>query len=527
MLTLIFAGSQPTPFVEGISFSVLARQGRRSSALMATDSRAEARTVAWRNAGWEVPPPPPPRFSRARAAAVMPRSDGVDRTFARFFNFGHAVQPWQPPHPRRERAGSIAPKEDGIEQSFARFFNFGHAVQPWQPPHPRPERVAAMMPKEDGIEARFVAAPFAEGWAVQPWQPVANRQNLRFSALVGGDDADMNDEPPISTFLPFGWPVDAFLPMHPRPERAGSIARGDEGAYLPLAGFFAMGFEVQAWQPPHPRPERSAAWMRGDEGNEATFVFVPSGFISWGYDGPFSYPRVRFERSGAVTRQPDDLPTFKRFQPAGWEIQTFARRQKAERWSALARWVDGIEGPTAKAFAVPAFQEPPLRFRRSAPVDRPGDVFGPGAFVSIAWESPDLVRRPRRGWHGPETFDLEGIDLPPPPPFSWLDARSDPLARRRSYASLVEPDHLKPGAVPVILPVLDWWVPETFYRRRYAGAILPWEAGWFMRRFVPVFYATTVVTRTSAQVKASQASGVTDVTAATARTVVKGEQQGR
>ncbi len=97
-----------------------------------------------------------------------------------------------------------------------------------------------------------------------------HRRPERAGAIARGDDGSAAV---LQAFYPFGWPVQLPQPPHPRPERSGSIAAGSEAPLVPP--FLRYGWEVQAPQPPHPRPERSGALARGDGGDEARLIPPP------------------------------------------------------------------------------------------------------------------------------------------------------------------------------------------------------------------------------------------------------------
>lgn len=349
---------------------------------------------------------------------------------------------------------------------------------PAQVTKPRPERGAAFMGRNQF--ASFSMAPV--GWMVQPPQPPHPRRE-RFGALAVGDTGTEAKFIFVNPTVVWGYPFQD--PMIRRVVRV--LADRDDGVYGALRGFFNLGFEVQPTQPPHRRLERAAAGMRGDDGNEAPFVFVAPNFIPWGEDSVPVFPRVRFERSGAVAREPDDLPRFTIFRPVYQEPFLFPRRP-IERRGAFIRGPDGTEA---------AF----VNFR------------------PLGWDPSEPVRRPRRGWHGPEIFEPTGNVLPTFL-FPWYQTGAEQLIvhPRRGGALAIDTELPTKFVPPPTFAFSDWWVPETFYRRRYVGAVTPWEHGWFMRSIVQVFYASTVIT---------QASGVTVVTAATAQTIVSGERRGQ
>lgn len=202
----------------------------------------------------------------------------IDLPLVNFFPAGWEFQPAQPPRARWERRGAIARGDDGTVAQKINFFPFGWEVQAPQPPHPRPERAGAIMPIEQGIEGvfAFVALPIIWPYDVAPFQPPHPRRE-RFGALVRGEDGN---EGTLINFLPFGFEVQAPQPGHPRPERAGSIMPsepGIEGKFVP-AVTVTWGYEpIQTTS--RVKFERAGAIARGQDGTDAPFQnFRPSGW---------------------------------------------------------------------------------------------------------------------------------------------------------------------------------------------------------------------------------------------------------
>lgn len=202
----------------------------------------------------------------------------IDLPLVNFFPAGWEFQPAQPPRARWERRGAIARGDDGTVAQKINFFPFGWEVQAPQPPHPRPERAGAIMPIEQGIEGvfTFVALPIIWPYDVAPFQPPHPRRE-RFGALVRGEDGN---EGTLINFLPFGFEVQAPQPGHPRPERAGSIMPsepGIEGKFVPPV-VVTWGYEpIQTTS--RVKFERAGAIARGQDGTDAPFQnFRPSGW---------------------------------------------------------------------------------------------------------------------------------------------------------------------------------------------------------------------------------------------------------
>ena len=123
---------------------------------------------------WQPPHPAPEK----RAAAIMPREDGIELPFTNWENAGWEIQPVQPPHPHPEqRAGAIMPRDDGMEAREIKVYNWGFEIQSYQPQHLRPERAGAIMPIEPGIESIFIAPGFVTSkWGFEPALPLFSRQ---------------------------------------------------------------------------------------------------------------------------------------------------------------------------------------------------------------------------------------------------------------------------------------------------------------------------------------------------------------
>lgn len=145
------------------------------------------------------------------------------------------------------------------------------------------EHVGRRVPRAASSGDDGIAAPFAAfvpaGTEVQAPPPPALRYAPRWSAMVGGDDADMNDEPKLGVWLFVGWEVQAVQPPAIRFwQKIAALLPGDAADIndqRPMIFPFAGGWEIQSFQPPVParRPSSmSAALARGDDGNAAILV---------------------------------------------------------------------------------------------------------------------------------------------------------------------------------------------------------------------------------------------------------------
>lgn len=479
--------------------------------------------------GWEIAAVQPQHPRPEKAGAIMAGESGIEAKFVFAQTpiiWPYDVQPFQPSHPRPERSGAVARGDDGTQSPLTNFFPLGWPVQAHQPQHPRPERAGAIMFGEPGIEAIFVGvAPTPWGYEQPPINPRVRFE--RAGALARGEDGT---EGTFVLWRNFGWEIQPVQPNHPRPERFGAVAPREDGVEFPLLRFLGFGFENQAPQPPHRRIERGAGFMRGDDGTEAPFVFVQTPIV-WPYDLQAYQPQhVRFERAAAIARGDDGIQAqFANFFPDGWAVAPHQpSHPRPERAGAIMPGESGIEKPFIfTTIPIWAHQEPFLYPRK--PVERRGAIMRGDdgtqdrfrRFFPSGWDPSEPVRRPRTGWHGPNPFSQAGDAFPAFQTPLWVDRSQSEqiiIRPRRGGAQAINTELEIVPFIPPLFQALDWWTPETFYRRRYTGAIMPWEGGWFMRRFVPVFYATSVIT---------SATGKTAVTAAMAKTVIKGERQGQ
>jgi hypothetical protein len=272
------------------------RPEQRHAAIARGDDGSEFPLVNFYPHGWPIAPHQPGHPRPERSGAIMPGEPGIEGTYT-FVSLTLApwgYQPWepQPPHPRREKAGAIMPREDGSEFPLVNFFPHNWPVAPHQPAHPRPEKSGALAAGDQGIEAAFQPPPTLAAYAIDL------SQLLRYRRLISAAQI-WNQDPvqPFNNFLPSGFEVAPMQPPHPRPERSGAIARGDDGveAKLPTPPLAPWGFEPI---PMHIRVpyNRGGAFLRGAEGIDAPFVR----WIVRGWDQTESTQRARPRVFGAI-----------------------------------------------------------------------------------------------------------------------------------------------------------------------------------------------------------------------------------
>jgi hypothetical protein len=495
--------------------------------------------VSFYPAGWEIQAVQPPRRRAERFGAIAPREDGIERPLANFYPMGWEVQPPQPPSsplPRLRAAGTMR-GDDGIHRQYAAWLNFEWGAQNFQPPHSFVAGREAATIGPVNIDAVFVAPivvpPF--GWENQPPQPprfpAANR---RAGALAPKEDGI---EASFSVWYNAGWEVQPPQPPHPRPEqRFAALAPRDDGTQFPLLRFFGFGFENQPPQPPHRRPERAGSIMRGDDGTQATFVFVAP--PPWGFEQPYLFPRYPVPQRWAALAGAENIPAvMQRFFQFGFEGQPPQPLWPRARHAAALPPSDPNHLPVLQRFIPVGWEPTPPMFRHPRP-ERAGAIMAgdtgtaaPLVRVVTPWgyEPPAFAGRRAIARAGALAARAEGTDAP----FQFFrpmgrepsePIRRPPLARGGALAGATwQADRM----VTTGLAGLDWALPEMLYRRRRPGAALLLEGGWFLPRFVNVFYASTILTRASAAPEVSQASGQTTVTAAAGQTVIKGEQRGQ
>ena len=164
-------------------------------------------------------------------------------------------------------------------------------------------QAAAALGENRDVQTSFAAfAPM--GYELPPLQPPAPRIAQRASALIGGDDADMNDQQIEITPFRDGWQVALFQPPTPRftLRYAGLLNAdaNDQNDRSPLIIQFARGWEIQTVQPPAPWRQRTplmgaAALARGDDGNQ--FILIPPWLQALGAS---TFPDYQNRAAGAI-----------------------------------------------------------------------------------------------------------------------------------------------------------------------------------------------------------------------------------
>src|SRR5208282_347632 len=141
------------------------------------------------------------------------------------------------------------------------------ADQPQPPQQPRFNRRGAARGRGE-----FAFPPLwqNDGWEIQsPHAPVKPRPSA--GAMIATGLALVLTPPTLLPPHQYGWEVQPPQPPHPRPEKSGALARGDDGNEAPIQ-FQKYGWELQPVQPPHLRSEKSGAISTGDNGIEARFI---------------------------------------------------------------------------------------------------------------------------------------------------------------------------------------------------------------------------------------------------------------
>jgi hypothetical protein len=388
-----------------------------SGAVAKGDDGIELTPINWLNSGSEIQSIQPPHRRPERSGALAKGDEGVENPYV--FVASTVVQ-WgfdgvwpQPPHPRPERSGAIQRGDDGTENPFifiappviswgfdaqavqpprlrwerrgsglggkigftvpAQWFNYGWEIQPPQPPHPKPERNGAIMRGDDGTENPIpvILPPTIVNWGydgVWPQPPRAPKIRQRGSGARGQSSFGI-----LPNFVTWGGEVQCFQPPHPRPEKSGSIAKGDEGIenrfiFVPIQ-VINWGYDGVWPQPPHPRPEKSGSIQRGDEGIESTYIFVPPTIVLRGYEGVWPQPpHPRREKAGAIMPIEPGIESTYVFVPptiVNWGfdgVYPQPPHPRPERGEAICGSVDFEFSDSFPWLTL--FQEPPLRHLR-------------------------------------------------------------------------------------------------------------------------------------------------------------------
>ena len=337
------------------------------------------RLNVWYNFGWPIQSPQPPHPRPERTGSIARGDEGIEaiKPFGlQTGDFAWAQTPWVYPRIRYERAAAVMPKEDGIERPFSLWFNYGWDVQP--PPPPKPKRLFKTEPT-DGYWSFVPSALATADYAWHETPLVYPRKSFnRVAALKSklGFSAYYHFKPWHET----PW----VYPQKFRRERSGAIARGNDGIEFPFVlGLLTANFPWHETPGVYPRKNysRGGSALRQKLGFAAYYPFVPwyetkwveprKNFAKWAaiapredgiqfsfiptlltsdrawYQTPWVYPRKNFTRWGAIADGDDgNQNKFSFWYNVGWEIQPpQPPHPRSERSGAIARGDDGTEGP--------------------------------------------------------------------------------------------------------------------------------------------------------------------------------------
>lgn len=483
--------------------------------------------------------------------------------------WGWENQAWQPPHTHTEKSGAIQRGHPGIEAPFVfvpppqtrwvadqqislrrprvnkggirsrsqfaiypSFVPWQCYAQEWQPPTVRQLKRSAIFRGNDGNQAVYVFVPppivataafsqqsitlryrlnrgpgieqtssfrpftaVAWGWENQAYQP-PHQKYERAGALARGDDGNQNTFTFAAVVNIRGWETVSLQPPHPRRERAGAIATGDPGHWDGLRRFFDYGWHVQHWQPPRRRAEVWAAIAPKNDGIDAPFIR----FFNYGWAVQhWQPPHPRPERFAAIAPKEDGIEGIKPFglQTADYrwfETPNVYPRRNVERWAAIAPKSDGIDGPFIRFFDygwhVQHWQPPhprPERWAAIAPhedgiegVKPQGLQTGDFKWFETPWVYTSPVRQ-RNDWAAIAPKD-DGIYSPFLRFFNFGFENQawqppSPQKQRDNFAALVAGDSPLTVLRP---PVITWFESQyVHYRRKIerAGALVGGDDG--------------------------------------------------
>jgi hypothetical protein len=354
------------------------------------------------NWGFEGIWPPPPRNRwELRGGGIGHRA--MIPVFGPWYNTGYEVQSVQPPHPRPERAsGLFARGDDGAENPMAvlvPFSSWGFDQTATQPPRWKWELRGAGLKHRS--EFAFFPTPFPEGWQVQPVQPPHPRPE-RAGSLMRGDDGAENVfqfRPP--DFINMGSDGVYPQPPHRRVEKFAGLVGGDPGMQAIFVRWQNIGWEIAPHQPRHPRVEKFATMVGGDPGIEGTYTAWING--GWPVQ-PVQPGHPRPERSGSIARGEDGIeniyfPTAPQIINLGFDgVWPQPPHQRPERAGAIAKGDEGTQG-TYQVWRNGGWEPTPVhpphpRPERSGAIARWEDgteavySFIPPGFVSWGYEPP-------------------------------------------------------------------------------------------------------------------------------------------
>lgn len=468
--------------------------------------------------GWEVQSVQPPFFPKIfdRSAGIKGKSEFA--IFSPFVIYGWEASLHQPQHPRPEKWAALIRGDDGNqavpviialnwgfdaslpnpvaafptihqrasgaagESSFAAFL-----LLPWWEAPDASDRYPTWMRSGAGIAGQtdppFVpAGPTAALLWGHDRESFVTRKYFRGGGIAARDDG--NEAVQIN-FFPFGYDPLQPQPNHPRPERWGSIAAGDQGNEAPFV-FIAQvipWWQADSFQPIHTRFERWGSIARGDDGTQAPMINWLG--LGWPFD-PFQTEHIRRERWAAIARGDDgNQAQFSVFQQIGWPFDPFQpRHPRIER---AASWMIGDDGTQATFVSPPPPLGWPLEFfqpkhprpERSAAWMRGGDGIEQVLlrWLNAGWQVQDVQpNHPRPERFGSLVFGEPGTEAPfiPPSviPSSWGHAFGDAVLIRQFWKSggvlvgdgyyFFTPEIIPPPPPPPPPPVRPYFKPSPF-----------------------------------------------------------------
>lgn len=393
-------------------------------------------------------------------------------------------------------------------------------------------KTAAAIAQIEPVAASFVFVAPTVRWGFEQPQLTSRPKRGAIAALFGKSS--------FASFQlqPFGWHVQTWQPPHPRPERAGSIVRGDDGTQAqfvptqvsvawgyspPLIAlqkrnkivaiadqgtfqsftFQPLGWAVQEWQPPHAGVEKRGAFLRGDDGTQGT----QNVFVQYGWPiQPWQPPHPRPDRSGALARGDDGnqgtfVPTPHQ---EGWQVQAWQPpspyRAPQYKQAAIAVGDGGTQAQFANFFPqgweVQSVQPPHPRRERAGAILEGIDgidaqfVFTPATVVyGYEFQPPVLRIRPVTVLAGSDGQFVASSLLQ----FGWPVQSFQPPHRapERGYGALARGDD---GTYATFIrfvqfgwPVQPWQPPHRAPERKY-GALAQGDQGNQARQLGWVFH---------------------------------------
>lgn len=350
--------------------------------------------------------------------------------------------------------------------------------------------------------------------------------------MIGDPGNEAVFVPPVVAAVPAGWEIQTFQPPHPKPERSGSIVRGDDGNENTFVLWTNMGWEIQPIQPPRPNQIRFAA-MAPIFNVEAIFlppvvVAIPSGWeiqpfqsagmkpsidqrgiaasgenvfaafswtpLDWTFS-PLQPPHPRPERAGALMRGDDGTENVFQFVVptvvnAGYEaILVQPPHPRPERFASLIGGDQGIETRLVNWFnsgfeiqpPQPPHPSPEKRFGAIARGDDGTENVYPPLWRNTGWEiaphQPQHPRPERAGAIMAGDLGIEGVfvfqALPPLAPWGFEPPATVSRVRVERSGALARGDDGAEGPFSA-WALYGWQAPEISLRAPLAqrGAFL-------------------------------------------------------